>query len=326
MRGEIRQLRADGAWADAVPILRQLYADATDAFVRFYQPSFMVSWTRQFGTANGDTAYGVAVGPDDRIAIVGQSTGAFDGTPSFGAGDVFVRLYEPNGDLVWTTKFGSEPGAIGDGSDLGYAVAVDAGGRVVVAGRVRGTLAAPHAGNFDAFVRAYAPTGQPLWTVQFGTSPDDVVRSVAVGPDGRVAVAGSTRGALDGADAGGADAFVRLYERDGALAWARQFGTSGEDEASAVAIDAAGNVLVAGRTDGALIGFGSGGVDGFVRKYDPAGVVRWTQQIGTAGFDAIEGLAVDGPTGEVVVAGTTTGALGGPSGGGSDVFVRRMTP
>ncbi len=293
---------------------------ATDAYVRAFEADGTVAWTRQFGTANGDVAYDAAVGPDDRIAIVGASTGDFDGNPSLGGNDVFVRLYEPSGDLAWSATFGT------DGSDAGLAVAVDAEGRVVVAGRVRGTLAAPHAGNFDAFVRAYTPAGEPLWTVQVGTTADDVVESVAIGSDGRIAVAGWTRQALDGSHAGAADAFVRVFEPDGTLIWARQFGTTGEDEARAVGIDAAGNVLVAGRTEGALVGLGAGGRDGFVRKYDPDGTVRWTRQIGTTGSDAIEGLAVDGPTGEIVVVGATTGALEGANGGGVDGFVHRMGP
>ena len=197
---------------------------------------------------------------------------------------------------------------------------------MVVAGRVRGTLAAPDAGNSDAFVRAYAPDGEPLWTVQFGTATDDVVEAVAIGPDGRIAVAGSTRQALDGGHAGAADAFVRVFEPDGTLVWARQFGTTGEDGARAVGMDAAGNVLVAGRTEGALVGLGAGDLDAFVRKYDPDGAVRWTRQFGTIGFDSIDGLAVDGPTGEIVVVGATTGALEGANGGGVDGFVHRMGP
>jgi hypothetical protein len=293
---------------------------ATDAYARVYQANGMIAWTRQFGTANGDAAYGVAVAPGGRMAVVGASTGDFDGTPSLGGNDVFVRLYEPTGDLVWSTTFGT------DGSDAGLAVAVDALGRVVVAGRVGGALAGPHAGGFDAFLRAYTPEGAPSWTVQFGTATEDLVESVSIGADGRIAVAGSTRDELDGGHAGGADAFVRVFEPDGALAWARQFGTTGEDGARAVAVDAAGNVLVAGRTEGALVGLGAGDVDAFVRKYDPSGGVRWTRQLGTSGFDGIDGLAVDGPTGEVVVVGATTGALEGANGGGVDVFVHRTGP
>jgi hypothetical protein len=141
-----------------------------------------------------------------------------------------------------------------------------------------------------------------------------------------VAVAGTTRRSLDGAHAGGADAFVRVYGRDGTLAWARQFGTNAEDEARAVGVDAAGNVVVAGFTEGSLVGFGAAGRDGFVRKFDPDGATRWTEQFGTAGSDTINALALDEPTGEIAVGGSTSGDLQGVGGGGFDLFVRRMGP
>jgi hypothetical protein len=47
-----------------------------------------------------------------------------------------------------------------------------------------------------------------LWTQQFGTSAYDDARSVSVGSDGRVLVAGFTSGDLVGTNAGGYDAFV----------------------------------------------------------------------------------------------------------------------
>jgi hypothetical protein len=301
---------------------------ASDAYLRVYEPNGTLAWTRQFGSPNGDSARAVAIAPDGRLVVVGDSNGVFDGTPSTAGSDVYVRWYEPNGDLARSLKFGSAPGTLveEDGSDGGYAVAVGADGRVAVGGRVRGTLAAPHAGNFDGFVRVFESDGSVMWTSQFGTSSDDEVRSVSVGRDGRIAVAGYTRRALDGAHTGGADAFVRVYERDGTLAWARQFGTTSDDEARGVAIDAAGNVVVAGFTEGSLVGVGAGGRDAFVRKYDPTGAERWTQQFGTFAADAINALAVDEPTGEIVVGGATSGPLQGANGGGSDLFVRRLGP
>lgn len=299
-----------------------------DAYVRVFAANGTPVWTRQFGTVNGDAAYGAAVAPDGRIVVVGNSNGPFDGTPSLGGSDVFVRWYEANGDLLRSLKFGSTPGAIAevDGSDGAYGVAVGTDGRVAVVGRVRGTLATAHAGAFDAFVRVFEADGTVAWTAQFGTDFDDEARAVSVGSDGRVAVAGYTRRALDGAHAGGADAFVRVYERDGTLAWARQFGTSGQDEVRGVAIDAAGNVVVAGFTEGSLVGVGAGGRDAFIRKYDPNGVVRWTRQFGTVAADTINALAVDAPSGEIVVGGTTAGSLQGANGGGFDLFVRRLGP
>lgn len=54
------------------------------------------------------------------------------------------------------------------------------------------------------------------------------------------------------------------------LPWTRQFGTSSGDEASALAVDGQGNVLVAVRVEGALPGQTHlGGADAFLRKYSP---------------------------------------------------------
>lgn len=298
---------------------------ATDAFVQVLNAIGNPVWTRQFGSANADDAYGVAVAPSGDLVVVGSSNGDFDGTPSTGGQDVFVRWYRADGDLARSLEFGSATSATGGDSDTAYAVAVDGDGRVVLAGRTSGELAGANAGGFDGFVRVLAPDGAVRWSDQFGTALTDEAVAVAVGSDGRIAVAGWTRDALDGGHAGGSDAFVRVYEPDGALAWARQFGTAADDEASGVAIDAAGNVLVAGFTEGGL-GASVGGRDAFLRKLDPFGAVRWTQQFGTTASDQANAVAVHRATGQVAVAGATAGTLGAASGGGLDAFVRLFGP
>ena len=57
---------------------------------------------------------------------------------------------------------------------------------------------------------------------------------------------------------------------DGEILWTGQFGTDGWDRAHAVAIDASGNILVAGYVGGALPGqTHAGDLDAFLRKYSP---------------------------------------------------------
>jgi len=57
---------------------------------------------------------------------------------------------------------------------------------------------------------------------------------------------------------------------EGEIPWTRQFGTGGLDAALAVAIDADGNILVAGHVGGALPGqTHAGDSDAFLRKYSP---------------------------------------------------------
>src|SRR5690606_177770 len=75
--------------------------------------------------------------------------------------------------------------------------------------------------------------------------------------------------------------------------WTRQFGTSDNDAANAVALDANGNVIVAGSTGGALQGDSAGEYDAFVRVYAPSGDVLWTRQFGASYSDGAHAVAVD---------------------------------
>ena len=106
------------------------------------------------------------------------------------------------------------------------------------------------------------------------------------------------------------------------IGWTRQFGTSDNDYAPGLAVDASGNVYIAGWTEGAFPGeSSSGGTDAFVRKYDGSGNELWTRQFGTSTSDVARGVVVD-TSDNVYVAGYTFGALPGQSyAGGGDVLL-----
>ena len=130
---------------------------------------------------------------------------------------------------------------------------------------------------------------------------------MAANPDGDVYVAGRTNGTLQGqASAGGDDAFLRRYNADGDEIWTLQFESSESDSASDVAVDAEGNVYVAGFTDGAQPSQdGAGDGDAFVSKYGPDGSEVWTRQFSHENsYDSAESVALDG-AGNVFVAGHT---------------------
>ncbi|MCC5898875.1 MAG: S8 family serine peptidase [Phormidium sp. BM_Day4_Bin.17] len=73
--------------------------------------------------------------------------------------------------------------------------------------------------------------------------------------------------------------------------WIRQLGSAYMDRGNGVAVDADGNVYVAGVTNGSLDGnVNASGVnaeraDPFITKYDAEGTRLWTRQMGTTGFD-----------------------------------------
>ncbi len=214
---------------------------ARDTFVRKCDANGNVLWTRQFGTASGDSAFGVTVDATG-VYVVGQTGGALPGQISTGGTDAFARKYDPTGNQLWTRQFGTTFG------DLAFGVTGDATG-VYVVGQTGGALPGQiSTGGTDAFARKYDPTGNELWTRQFGTTFGVLAWGVTVDATG-VYVVGQTGGALPGQiSAGGSDAFARKYDPTGNELWTRQFGTTGVERALGVAAHATGVYVVGGAT------------------------------------------------------------------------------
>jgi hypothetical protein len=168
--------------------------------------------------------------------------------------------------------------------------------------------------------------------------------AVAVGANGDIAICGRSKNAIDfGATSLAArgtldDVIVAKLSANGAVLWAQRFGGSVENEdCYAVAMDAAGNVVIGGTYyDGPSFDLGGGtlpkggGSDAFVAKLASAtGIPQWAVGAGSAGPDRVYGVAVD-PSGDVVATGEVGGlaSAGGKSIGDStpsaDVFVLKL--
>lgn len=196
--------------------------------------------------------------------------------------------------FAWIDQFGS---GLGDGA---FGVVADDIG-VYLVGWTRGTLfRQTSAGSADTFLRKYDATGSEVWTRQFGSPASDQAAAIALQASG-VYIVGETQGALPNqTHAGGADTFVRKYDRDGNELWTRQFGTPSEEIPYDIAADASG-VYVSGVTGGTLPNqTHQGGGDAFVRKYDSEGSELWTRQFGSPGDEWAFGVAA-GPSGVYAV-------------------------
>jgi hypothetical protein len=277
------------------------------------------SSTGSAGSSMGGAANGGSAG----TGTAGTSSTTTDGSISTNDSST------PPGDAstsvpLWVRQFG------GPNDDDVRDVTVDVDGNIYTVGAVGGMVLGGQAiagGSYDAFVRKFAPTGEMLWSRQFGSTDSDAAESVSTDRSGNVYVAGFAGAALPGQTALGAwDAFVRKYDASGNELWTHQFGSSGYDSAW-VAVDAAGNAYVSGATafgidqdagsDAAV-----GGIP-YVRKYDGSGNEVWTRQFENIPQN-IAGLATVDDTGNVYFAGYVDGALTGQTGaGGEDGFVRK---
>lgn len=116
---------------------------------------------------------------------------------------------------------------------------------------------------------------------------DGTVSSADSGTDG------GSQGGGDAGDAGPPPA------AKGDVLWAKTWAvTNADTSANAVTVDAAGNTYVAGTYAGSNVSFdgkalpNAAGVDIFVAKIDPAGVLVWVKAFGGTGFDNVHGIAV----------------------------------
>jgi uncharacterized protein (TIGR03437 family) len=217
----------------------------------------------------------------------------------------------------------------GAGQDYAASVATDPQGNVYVAGLTYspdfpvtpGALQTKigSVGASDAFVAKFAPEGKLLWSTYLGGCCDDWATGVAVDAAGNVLVTGWTRSAdfpvlhpaqstlNNGANPARYDAFVAKLDPTGAkLLYSTFLGGSGDDGASALTVDAAGNAYVTGvlQSSATFPGMKSlPEVNGiFVAKLDPQGALTYSF---LHPYGSGAGIAVD-TAGSTYVAGTAS--------------------
>jgi len=275
--------------------------------------------------------------------------------------DAFVAKVKADGTtLVYCGYIG------GAGDDYGYGIDVDNAGNAYVSGvtgsdetsfpvKVGPDLA--YSGGWDAFVAKVKADGTGLvYAGYIGGAGDDLALGIAVDPGGNAYVAGSTTsdqttfpvkvGPNLTFNGGQTDAFVAKVKADGSsLVYAGYIGGAGDEQARAIAVDAAGSAYLTGFTTsnegsfpvkvGPDTWYSGGQTDAFVAKVKADGTALvYAGYIGGAGHDIGYGIAVDAG-GNAYVAGITDSNQStfpvnlGPSlhlAGSYDAFVAKVKP
>lgn len=145
------------------------------------------------------------------------------------------------------------------------------------------------------------------YSTYLGGSAEDDAFGIAVDSTGAVYIAGQTKSsgfppnASTVAPAGGFDAFITKVNANGTLAFTNYMGGAGDDTASAIAVDANGNIYIAGGTEGGFPvtgdafqpSFGGGTTDAFVSKLDNTGSLQYSTYLGGDGDELAAAIAVD---------------------------------
>jgi len=242
-------------------------------------------WAATYYTSGGggvDSAQAVALDADGNIYVAGTSD------CGVGAQADYVTIkYDPDGKMLWTAIY---RGA-GRGPDRARDIAVDASG-VYVFGRSYTPT------GYEYATVKYSMAGAELWVAKYKTAENATMDAAGLelDPDGNVLVTGSGKGpdgSLDYATVkyspGGTELWDVLYDGPGA---------NSRDTATAIAVDASGNICVTGYTgtgyatvvydaDGAILGSAT---------YDPAGAAAVARDVAPdgAGNFVVTGYRTDG--------------------------------
>jgi hypothetical protein len=321
----------------------------------------VLSYSTYLGGSGADGACGIAVDAAGNAYITGL---AF--SPDFPTANALKPRDGPNGN-AFVAKLSADGSALvystylgGSRTDIGFGIAVDSAGDVYLTGKthsadfptVNSLQPAIHSSG-NAFVAKLSADGSALVYSTFlgGSTPEDRGVGIAVDAAGNAYVTGftfspdfPTANALQptfSGQYGTANAFVAKLTADGsALIYSTFLSGTGGSRGSGIAVDAAGNAYVTGRTDSAdfptvnaLQPVYGANANAFVAKLTVDGsALIYSTFLGGSGGDAGNGIAVDAEGNAYVTGSTgsadfpTVNALQPVYGGNGNAFVAKLTP
>lgn len=302
--------------------------DADKSFILQFGRNTMSDHTASY---ENDEFSDVAIDDDGYIYAVGYTQGnLFETNAFYGESDAIVVKMKPNKSIVWAKQIGGAlHGWAAAGDDYATAVAVDSSGNVYVGGHTYGDLAETNA------------------------DPGDSDDPEAVGNYNRSKESDGT-----------SDIFIAKLDSSGNLEDIRQFGRStstdlteegifeydgeeyyrarDDESLTGMDIDSAGNVYIAGITDGFFIETSeedlssltkSTNKDIYVMKLDSDLELQWSTQIGKGSFEldlhadaneTVVGLKLKN-NGNIIIAGSTESNLAEVNGGEKDIYILELT-
>ncbi|GDX50158.1 hypothetical protein LBMAG26_10170 [Bacteroidota bacterium] len=312
-----------------------------DAFLVKFNSSGVRQWATYYGGSEYDMGISCAVDASGNVYMIGQ-TASTSGIATTGAhettvNDGFLVKFNSSGVRQWGTYF--------EGN--GNACTTDASGNVYIVGLTNSTsgiaTAGAHqtvmSGSGDAFLVKFNSSGVKQWGTYFGgastalgASGMETGLSCATDALGNVYMVGQTPSTSGIATTGAhqtiyggsfCDAFLVKFNSSGVMQWGTYYGGAGIDIGYSCAVDASGNVFLAGDTQQEFVpassgmttigahqsAYGGGYSDGFLVKFDSNGLRQWGTYYGGSLLDVSFSCATDA-SGNVYMSGNTQSSAG----------------
>ena len=285
-----------------------------------------LGWVKKAGGTGNEKGISIAIDASGNIYTTGFFTETVDFDPGPGVANlyagggknVFITKTDASGNFIWVKQ-------IGTGSNVmsGNAIHVDNFGNILVAGEFTGTAdfdpgpgvanMTSHSSSKDIFIVKFDQNGNFLWTKQIGGNSVDVVTGLGTDGVGNIYFCGYFSGTVDfdpgigifnqTSNSWNSDIFVCKIDPSGNFGWARQIGSSDEDQALSIAVDFFGNVTTTGFFNGTAdfdpgpntfnLTATPGGSDVFVLRLDSWGEYIWARRLGGTSNDSGFSVTLD---------------------------------
>ena len=259
---------------------------------------FGLNYSTFFGGNGQDMISGMKMDNSRNLYIVGTTNStdlpvknAYDASFN-GVQDVFIAKFLPNGDLSFSTYFGSS------GLDNASTLALDQDGNIYIAGETS-SIDFPtfipfetYNGSTDAFVAKFTTNGELVFSSYLGGDSLDIARAITTDNLGNCYITGLTNSSnfpttIDNPHFESNDAFITKISTDGSLVFSTVIGGSENDYGSSIYVNDQGESFITGSTQSedfptsgdAFNTILLGPIDGFFSKFNSSGGLVYSSML-----------------------------------------------
>jgi hypothetical protein len=325
-------------------------AGVNDFFLVKFDATGKYVFSKRFGDSANQWGFNsLAVDASDNIVFAGDFEGTVDfgdgPLTSMGASDIFVAKFDPQGNPIWSKRFG------GSGPEYDRSMALDSSGNIFLCAHhdlgttnLGGSDFVNPDSKADILIAKLNPSGGHVWSKSFTPTTADhaFCSDVELDGNGDVILTGIMEGPLDLGGGplthgGYEDAWLaKLSGVDGTHVWSKSFGDTDSQRGRRLALQPDGTIVLAGmniatNATPAKINLGGATLSSyggaFLARFTPAG--GHIQSTVFEGFTLVQSARVD-PSGNVYLCGRVEAPtnLGGgtlPYAGSTDVVVGKWT-
>jgi len=327
-------------------IHQAFYSGNTDVYLAKFSENGSLLWCTNFGGPGLETCHGLEINSEGKPIIVGSTdsdTGIAFGesfqSDRAGSGDDYIAVFEPTGEILWSTYFG------GENAEDRPKMALDNEDNIIISGLTFSENLATSGShqenisniiNTETFIAHFNSQGTLNWCTYFGSEETEFTESIAVDGESNIIVAlhsDSNEGlATENAyqsQSQNQSPVLAKFTSLGELLWSTYVSGESDEMNSSITVDENDDIYLAGGTK-SLENIASenafqevnipgemwpGGISVYLMKFDPSGNKIWGTYFGgdPSGIEVKGLLGLEAGIGFLHIANSSDGVIFGES-------------